>query len=125
MRQFTKQTPSTFKSASPRVDVPVAGFYRTKLAKGAAWVPARIWLGVAIDPVTGESMDRSPMLCAEVNGRYVDPYEVWPSLVGQPITEAEFKYLTANAEWCAEHAPADPAANPRTKIDLNTVPSIF
>ena len=109
----------------PRIDRPIPGFYRTKLVKGGPWVPARIWWSVATDPVTGEVLDRSPVLLAEVGGRERDPYEVWPSLVGQPIDEREFYFLTAESGWARQHAPDDPVANPRTPINLRTAPPPF
>jgi hypothetical protein len=73
------------------VDRPQAGFYKTKLVKGGPWVGVRIWWDYPIDPVTGETMDRSPVLKAETAGKPSDPYEIWTWCAGRPITETEYR----------------------------------
>lgn len=109
----------------PRIDLPEVGHYFTRQVKGGPRVPARIWRSVASDPVTGEKLDRSPVMQAEVGGTPCDPYALWPRVCGQAITKAEFDFLTAEATWCAEHAPLDPAANPRQAINRLTTPTLF
>ncbi len=111
--------------AAPRIDLPEEGYYFTRHVKGGPKVPARIWWSIATDPVTGEIMDRSPMLLAEIGGAFADPYALWPRVCGQAITKAEFDYMTADAEWCAQHAPSDPAANPRQAVNRLTAPTLF
>lgn len=107
------------------IDRPQEGWFRTRLVKGGPLVPARIWRSVATDPLTGEALDRSPILQAEINGKPIDPYELWPRVADRRITEAEFKFMTADSEWCQRHAPNEPAANPGKPIDLRTAPIPF
>ncbi|OAN53860.1 hypothetical protein A6A04_13285 [Paramagnetospirillum marisnigri] len=111
--------------ATPRIDIPEEGYYFTRHVRGGPRIPARIWRSIATDPVTGETLDRSPLLQAEIGGSPCDPNVIWPRVCGQEITKAEFDYLTAEAEWCAEHAPNDPAANPRRAISPLTTPTLF
>lgn len=105
-------------------DEPRCGFYKRRLAKGAVFVPARIWLEQDIDPDTGELLADEVMRC-EVNGREADPDEQWSYLAGNPITEQEFKYLSARNEWAQAHSPHDPAASPREPIVHLSNPILF
>jgi len=111
--------------SAPRIDQPQEGYFYTRHIKGGPKVPARIWWSTATDPVTGEALDRSPMLLATVGGGPSNAYSLWPRVCGQAISKAEFDFLTADAEWCAEHAPNEPAANPRQAISLRTMPMPF
>lgn len=70
-----------------------AGCYCIKDRHIGLFVPARIFRQVANDPVTGERLDRSPHLWAEINDRDVDPGIV--ALYGKPITEDEWEWLKA------------------------------
>lgn len=109
---------------TPIADDPQCGFFKRKLAKDAVFVPARIWLDQDIDSDTGE-LCGDEVLCCEVNGREADPEEQWSYLAGNPITEAEFKYLMARNEWAERHAPHDPAARPREPIVHLSNPILF
>jgi hypothetical protein len=100
---------------------PQCGWFKTRLCRGGPFVPARIWLWQAIDQETGELVADEVLQC-EVNGAYGDPETQWTWLAGDPITEAEFDFMTANRQWAAWHAPHEPAANPRQRTDWNTVP---
>lgn len=57
----------------------------------APWVPARIYRPKAVDPSTGEEIDRWCRLTAEVNGVSVEIETVW--MYGREITEAEWRRL--------------------------------
>jgi hypothetical protein len=103
-------------------DRPVAGFYRTKLRRGAVPVGIRIWFGVPLDPVTGEELDRSPRWQATANGRYIDLERVWPGCADEPIDEAEHRYLCSLQAWGEQHAPDAPHADPTRAVDLLTAP---
>jgi hypothetical protein len=104
-----------------------------RLVSRGPLVAARITYGPAIDPVTGETLDRSWLWSAEVNGELVaqpspDPeaaqvFRIWHS--GDPCTEAEFHYRLDLKTWAEIHAPGAPEANPREAIDLTTLPSLF
>jgi hypothetical protein len=96
------------------LDRPEEGYYRTKLARGAPWVPVRIWREQPRDPVTGEEMDRSPILKAEKNGQPCDPHEVWAWCCDKPITKDEYEVMRGF-----------PVEHPTKPIDLNKLPTIF
>lgn len=62
-------------------------------------------------------MERSPTLVGFVDGEEVHPSRVpWP--YGRAITRAEYEFRVAGAEWAREHAPHEPIAKPRERIDL-------
>lgn len=119
---------------------PQPGTYKTRLP-GKRWKDAPhgrmtrlhyVWVPVLIrrrEPVTedGEPIDRAdaraftawpPLLCL-VDGAERDADHVWPYL--EPITWAEYHYMTADAEWCRAYAPDQPRAKPRDPIDLENV----
>ncbi len=108
-----------------REDRPVAGFYRAKLRSGAHPVGVEIFHGPPFDPVTGEELDRSHRWQARVNGQLVEIDTVWPRCGGEPIGEAEYRYLTDLAAWARDNAPGSPQANPRRRIDPLTAPMPF
>lgn len=103
---------------------PQVGWYKRRLVHGGPFVPARIWLEQDIDPETGELAADERLRC-EVNGEGRDPVEEWPRLWNNAITEAEHDYMIATRRWAAWHSPADPAANPRQKLDPLTTPIQF
>jgi hypothetical protein len=106
-------------------DEPEVGWYKIRLVKGGPWVPARIWLEQNIDPASGELV-ADEELRAELNGNSADPYDQWIWLSARPISEQEFLYMEDLRRWAAWHAPDEPAANPRTPIDFQTVrPPVF
>lgn len=112
-------------TAAIRIDEPVPGYYRMRLRKGGMHVAVRIWHGPPNDPVTGEELDRSWRFQAEINGRYAEIDRVWPSCAGEPIDEAEARYLTERQRWGEENAPDSPQANPMKRVNLLTAPLPF
>lgn len=105
-------------------DEPQCGWFKRRMVKLGPWVPARIWLDAWIDPVTGELMADETLQC-EVNGAWADAADQWLWLCANPISEQEFRYLTALADHCARHEPAHPAANPRRAINHLETPILF
>lgn len=105
-------------------DQPHCGWYKRKLVKGGVFVPARIWMVQEIDEETGELV-ADEFLQAEVNGAFADPIECWSWICANPITWAEFQYLTARIEHAIRHEPEDPFADARKPIDLNKTPLHF
>jgi len=102
---------------APIINEPQPGFYKTRLVRGGAWVPARIWRDDSIP-------ERSPVLIAEINGEEIwDTHRAWISLCGNPITEAEFRYMSAVKDHVEKYEPEAPEANPTVKIDLHTQPA--
>ena len=117
-----------------RIDRPVEGFYRTRLVKGGPWVAARIFRTCCCTIGGGDmnvihdwtpDCDRFPRLRCEVAGRERDAAEAWPSLLGNPIPESEWRYLRDGAEWDRRFNPVSPHARPTEPIDLNRMPSLF
>lgn len=104
---------------------PAPGFYRRRLVRGGPWVPVRIWFGPPFDPITREPLDRSWCLRCEVAGRQEDPADHWLHCAEHPVAEAEYRYMAGLAAWAGEHAPAAPEANPRRRVDLAAMPSLF
>ncbi len=118
---------------------PIAGHYSMRLARGGVRVAVRIWYGAAI--IDGEEQDRAPGWFCEIDGR-ADRWErdddsgyrcrvpleierAWPYCAGEPITESEYRYLLAHAEWARQHQPEHPRAQPRKAVDFNTLPMRF
>lgn len=103
---------------------PQCGWFKRRLVKGGPWVPARIWLEQPTDPETGELAGDEVMRC-EVGGKERDPVDEWTWLCSAPITEADFLYLTADAEYLRTNVPAAPEANPTLKVLSRTIPPLF
>ena len=105
-------------------DTPHCGWFKRKLVKGGVYVPARIWMVQEVDEETGELLS-DELLQAEVNGAYADPEEVWSWICANPITEAEFNYLTARIAYALRNEPEDPFAQAKTPISMNKTPLHF
>lgn len=109
---------------APRVlSDPQPGFFAVRMVKGGPRVAARIVRSVATDPMTGETLDRSPVTWAEIAGKPVEVDRVW--MFGEVIDEAEYRRLTAVAEWARYFSPDDPAAAPDQRIDHLSTPIPF
>lgn len=113
---------------------PLTGYYKTKLVKGGPFVPARIFRNCCCTVNGGDdnighpwrmSCDRFPQLRAEVDGQARDPFQIWSWVAKHPITEAEFRYMTDMRDWAEENAPALPEADPRTPVDIDSIPPMF
>lgn len=117
---------------------PVAGYYAMRLVRKGPRVAVRIWFGLPI--IDGEEQDRAPDWYVEIDGRTDRiekddtgyrcrvPLEVdraWPHCAKEPISESEYRYLLAHAEWVREHQPDHPKANPRKPVDFNALPLRF
>lgn len=113
------------RGLEPVIDnTPQCGWYKRKLVKGGVFVPARIWMFQDIDAETGELLSDELLQC-EVNGTYADPEDAWSWICSNPITEQEFRYLSARIDFALRHEPDDPFAAPTKPIDLNATPLHF
>lgn len=112
------------------VDQPRPGFFKMRLVKGGPFVGAELRYGPSRDPDTGGILyERSYLWETRINGALArdpspDPvaagvFRVW--LSGTEIDEEEFRYLIADREWCAKHAPHRPEAQPARKVDLSSL----
>lgn len=110
------------RGEAPIIDgTPQCGWYKRKLVKGGVFVPARIWMFQEIDRETGELVSDELLQC-EVNGAKADPEEAWSWICANPISEAEFNYLTARISYAERNEPQDPFADARKAIDMNRTP---
>lgn len=73
-------------------DDPQCGYFRRRLVRMGPWIEARIWITREIDYLTGELVAPERFLC-EVGGERRDAYAEWPSLAGNPISQAQFEAL--------------------------------
>lgn len=103
---------------------PHCGWFKCKLVRGGPYVAARIYMDREVDHDTGELLSDEKMRC-EIDGRERDPEEQWTYICYIPITEAEYKFLIANAEWAKKYALNEPAANPERAVDFNKLPLDF
>lgn len=103
-------------------DVPQAGWYKRSLVRSGPMVPARIWIDSIVDMDSGELLEEEQYLC-EVNGERADAIDQWQWLCWNPISEQEFKHLTALVEWTTRNMPDEPMANPRKPVDWSKVPT--
>jgi len=107
------------RQAARDLAAPQPGFFRVRETSGGPWIAARIYRGCPIEmPIDApwQWLDRWPPLVADIDGRDVPPEKIWSS--GEPITLAEWLYLTEAAAWERQYAPAAPPANPRQRVDL-------
>ena len=102
-------------------DDPQCGFFKRRLVRGGVYVPARIWLVSETDIGTGELLSDEILQC-EVDGQRADPLDQWSYLASNPITEAEFNYMTALREHAVRHEPDHPMSNPRKAVDWLRAP---
>lgn len=111
------------------IDRPRPGYWAVRVRKGAVEVGARIYwtacphCAATIEPESfpPNVSERSPTLAAEINGEPATLDEVWLRR-GRPLSEADYRFLLADRAWAAQHAPADPAANPREPVNWLTAP---
>lgn len=101
---------------APDITRPQPGFYRTRFVKNGPWIAARIWLDDSIP-------ERPAVLLAEVDGKEADPYRIWPSVIGNDITEIDFRHLGNVRRWAQTSAPHAPEAQPFKPINLSQQPA--
>lgn len=104
---------------TPYVEQVQDGFFKRRLVRGAAWVPARIWREIEKDFVTDKETGFDIVRC-EVDGKPRNALQQWDALQRFPISKADFDYLVANASWAKKYAPDSSAANPLRTIDWLT-----
>jgi hypothetical protein len=105
-----------------RVYADKPGLYAITLAKNAPEVGCLVAYGPPIDPLTGETLDRSYRWSVWINGKEVhnSPAQYDRLLIGRVITEAYYRWLLADRAWARQHAPDSPEANPRQRVEKPT-----
>lgn len=103
---------------------PQCGWFKRRLVQGGPIVGARIFMEQPTDTDTGELIGDEIMRC-EVGGKPRDPVDEWAWLANDPIPEAEYLYLIADADWAKQHAPRAPQANPREPVRSRNIPRLF
>lgn len=105
---------------------PIPGHYKRRLVKGGPMVPARIYVIDGDRDQDGE-LDSDQTLACEVWDERgpvrQDPFDQWSYLAGNPITEAEFKSMTAVFRWAA--GTSAPEGKPSEPVDLVAAAPIF
>ncbi len=111
------------------VENPEIGLFRVRQRRGGPWVPARIHqtchctIGGVPHPWEA-SCDRYPHLKGEIDGSEVDALKVWNS--GQPITQGEYDYLTADRAHLRLYDPDRlDAATPAAYFRVDLMKPIF
>lgn len=99
---------------TPRHDgEPQAGYFKRRMVKGGPWVPLRIRLVQAIDPVTRE-LTEPEYHVAEQDGTSFDPCPIWTHC--RPISSQEYQDLierqSALPLMAATHAAIDLSQTP-------------
>lgn len=100
---------------------PECGWFQRKLVRGGPFVGARIWLHQVVDPDTGELLEDERFLCV-VDGQMRDAVDQWTYLAGNPVSEAQYRYLVSLSRYAKAHDPVEPLADPKKKIDRMTFP---
>ena len=105
------------------VDDPQEGYYLTRLVKGGAAVPARIWFEDGPrDRETGELVGDQPGFQCLIAGKPDDAEERW-TWMGARITEAEYDQRMATLAWAEGTTAAE--AQPDQPVDLTKAHPIF
>jgi hypothetical protein len=99
---------------------PLPGHYRMRLVKSGPWVPVRVFQGFGADPDGGEPRGMWTWR-AERRGVEVHIDQVWPSCAGEPISESEYQFLLARADYAMKHDNSLPDATPRQAVDYGTL----
>jgi hypothetical protein len=91
---------------------------------------ARLWAVVRRDGVwqlgqvpAGHGVPAAQGLRAHINGAAADPLEVWQR--GFTISAREYHLMIAAKERAERYLPHEPEANPRARIELSRLPSLF
>jgi hypothetical protein len=104
-------------------DVPVPGCFRIRLRRGAPWSAVRIWLGLPVDPLTGEEMsERGYRWQATLNGAPADIHDLWPGCAREPISREEHDRIVELNRTPDEESPF---YDPARRIDLASAPPPF
>jgi hypothetical protein len=96
------------------IGTPEPGFYKRRLVKGGPWVTVRFFLDGSVMHVEVDGATH------DASGHPFDVDEEWP--VCWPSTESEYRHLERLRTWALDHAPYHPAARPRERIDLGSLP---
>src|SRR5574337_808244 len=90
-----------------------AGYYWTRLVRGGPKVPVRIW----------QDNDSLEWL-AEVDGHGAKVVPIWNFCCGNPIDEAEYRFMVADSRHAKAFRPNDPKATPTVPIDARRIPRV-
>ena len=112
---------------APRViNRPQPGYWMLRLVAGGPEVPAMIERRPTEPGNPDNVLDRSPLslLHAEIDGAPASVDAVWERR-GRAIDRAEYDYQIAIGRHAKTYLPKHPRAEPRSRIDLLTVPLPF
>jgi hypothetical protein len=136
--EVAKRFANTASHERPRglqTSEPEPGYFKLRLIRRGAWVPAIIWRPCPLilpDPLEETAPGpedwcfptaRPRPLRARIGEDEVDPLEVWGR--GPAIGVQEYRFLLARRQWVVDHAPEEPEANPKLPANLAKLPSLF
>jgi len=106
------------------LNLPIPGHYTMRLVKKGPLVPVEIRDVSDRCPETGELMEDQRFV-ATINGEEAPVERAWPWCSKAPITEAEYRFMVADARHAEAYRPEDPKASPRRAVDLLNAPIPF
>lgn len=106
------ERPATHENA------PQCGWFKRRLVKGGAWVPAMISLHQVIEPETGELAEPEQFICV-VCGERRDAFRQWVRLSSNPISEDTYTAMLAEIDRAGSEDPMNPILRPHEPIDLS------
>lgn len=106
------------------LNIPVVGFYQMRLVKKGPFVPVEIRDVSEREEETGELMEDQRWV-AFINGEERPVEYAWPWCSKAPISEAEYRFMVADARHAEAYRPEDPKASPRQAVDLLSAPIPF
>jgi len=109
-------------------------YWRAKLGKDRPFIPVMTFF--AGPWVDGEEQDRSPrwqaLVRLETSGRAILMGDEVPIEVDgvslrniEKISEADYRYMVAHADYATKHAPHLPDASPKQAISWNRTKPVF
>ena len=101
----------------------VCGYWMVRAHAKAPERPAMIQLCDHEPGNPDNKLDRPPYFVAMLGGIDCDPYEIVGMPYGREITEAEFRYQTADTQWRTQYA-SDSVPSARA-VKWNDIPPIF
>jgi hypothetical protein len=101
-----------------------AGWYKGTMVKGGPWVGIEVRLIQEVDEETGELI-AEPIFEVWRDGKKISLERHWQYFVKHPISEDDYRYMVAKAEWAKKNDPGSPEANPRQKIDPSKIGRLF
>lgn len=66
-----------------------------------------------------------PSFEALQDGEPVKAHDIWTWVADQPISETDYEFMVAKADYAKKYTPNAPEANPRKKVNRKDIPPLF